>query len=614
MRRLLPRIELNAPGRSQRKLRPALALLALLLWCAPSILLGASFTATLDRDTITVGESATLSLKFEGGEPRQMPAPPAIANLQIVGEGSSRNISILNGQVSSTVSQNFTLTPTQPGDFTIPGLRAEVGGQILTTPPLKLKAVKASAPAGGATGEQLAYFKLFVPKKEVYVGEVFAVEFQVHIREGVANAENILQNFDAYGGCPLKAEGVSILKTAHAQRRRGRVGNANYNVATLVTSLSPVKTGTLNIGSMDVNLTLQLPVGNRRRDMFDPFGMFQQFEERRVSLTAETETLTALPLPRENIPTNFIGAVGSYSMTVSAGPTNVATGDPITVKIQVSGHGALDALAMPEQNAWRDFKTYPPTTKVDTTDPLGLQGTKIFEQVVVPQSADIKVLPPVSFSFFDPDQKSYRTLTQPAISLIVRPGGSAPAPTVVSTSRSAPDNPPPAQDIVHIKPRFGALAQIGPPLVQQPWFLALQAIPVLAWLSALAWRKRTENLANNPRLRRQRQVAQIIRSGLLELRQFASENKSDDFFATLVRLLQEQLGERLDLPASAITEAVIEEHLRPRNVPETTLASLHELFQTCNLVRYAPIKSSQELAAIIPKLEIVLRELKELKP
>jgi len=40
------------------------------------------------------------------------------------------------------------------------------------------------------------------------------------------------------------------------------------------------------------------------------------------------------------------------------------------------------------------------------------------------------------------------------------------------------------------------------------------------------------------------------------------------FFATLFRLLQEQLGERLELPASSITEAVIEEHLRPRGVPE----------------------------------------------
>jgi hypothetical protein len=459
----------------------------------------------------------------------------------------------------------------------------------------------------------LAFFKVFVPKKEVYVGEVFAVEFQVYIREGVANAENILQNFDAYGGCPLKAEGVSVLKTAHAQRRRTRAGNAIYNVATLVTSLSPVKTGTLTIGSMDVNLTLQLPVGTRRRDIFDPFGMFQQVEERRVTLTAGPETLAALPLPKENIPTNFIGAVGSFSMTLSAGPTNVATGDPITVKIQISGRGAFDSLALPEQNAWRDFKTYPPTTKVDTTDPLGLQGTKTFEQVVVPQSADIKALPPVSFSFFDPDRQRYCTLTQPGVPLVVRPGGSAPAPTVVTASRAAQDLPPPTQDIVHIKPRLGALAQIGPPLVQRSWFLALQAVPVLAWLSALAWRKRTEMLANNPRLRRQRQVAHIIRKGLIELRQFAAENKSDDFFATLVRLLQEQLGERLDLPASAITEAVIEEHLRPRGVPETTLAPLRDLFQTCNLVRYAPMKSSQELAAVITRFEGVLRELQGLK-
>ena len=149
--------------------------------------------------------------------------------------------------------------------------------------------------------------------------------------------------------------------------------------------------------------------------------------------------------------------------------------------------------------------------------------------------------------------------------------------------------------------------------MQQPWFLALQAVPVLAWLSAVVWRRRTEMLANNPRLRRRRQVAQIIRQGLLELRQLASDNKSDDFFATLFRLLQEQLGERLDLPASAITEAVIEEHLRPRGVPEATLASLRELFQTCNLARYAPVKTSQELAAMIPKLEAILRELQGLE-
>jgi hypothetical protein len=593
-------------------------LAVLLLWSAPPALLAATFTATLDRETVTVGETATLSLTFKGGEPKSMSALPQLPNLQIASEGTSQNMVIENGQVSASFVQTFALTPTQPGEFVIPALKAEVGGKVLTTQPLKLTAAKADSTAANAAGEKLAFFKLFVPKKEVYVGEMLAVEVQVYMREGIANGEGLLQEFDRYGGCPVKAEGVSIFKTAHAQRRQARVGTANYGVATLVTSLSPVKTGPLSLASMDVTLTLQLPLPNqqRRRDPFDPFGMFQrmQVEERRVALSAEPETLTVLPLPKDNVPANFNGAVGNFSMTVSAGPTNVAAGDPVTVRIQISGRGAFDSLALPEQTAWRDFKTYPPTTKVDTTDALGLQGTKTFEQVAVPQNPDIKALPPVSFSFFDPDQKKYRTLTQPAVPLIVRPGGSAPAPTVAANTRSAPDNPPPVQDIVHIKPRLGAVAQIGPPLVQQPWFLALQAVPVLVWLSVVVWRRRVEMLANNPRLRRRRQVAQVIRQGLLELGQLAADNKSDDFFATLVRLLQEQLGERLNLPASAITEAVIEEHLRPRGVPETTLTSLHELFQTCNLARYAPIKTSQELAAIIPKLEAILHELQALKP
>ena len=617
MRRLPSWNKFNPRSRSRPGLRLPFALAVLLLWAAPSALLAATFTATLDRETVTVGETATLTLSFKGGEPKSIPVPPTLPNLQITGEGTSRAISFDNGQVSSSISQNFALIPTQPGEFNIPALRAEIDGQVLTTTPLKLTAVKASSPAADATGEKLAFFKLFVPKKEVYVGEILAVEFQVYIRDGVANAENIMQSFEQYGGCPLKAEGVSIFKTAHAQRRQARVGNSTYVVATLITSCSPVKTGPLTLGSMDVTLGLQIPLPNQRgRDPYDPFGMFRrmQVEERRVALSAEPETLTVLPVPKENVPSNFNGAVGNYSMTISAGPTNVAAGDPVTVRIQISGRGAFDSLTLPEQSAWREFKTYPPTTKVDTTDALGLQGTKTFEQLIVPQSPEIKAVPPVSFSFFDPDQKKYRTLTQPAVPLVVRPGGSAPAPTVAANTRATPDNPPPAQDIVHIKPRLGAVAQISAPLVLQPWFLALQAIPVLAWLSAVVWRRRAEMLANNPRLRRRRQVAQIIRQGLLELRQLASDNKSDDFFATLVRLLQEQLGERLELPASAITEAVIEERLRPRGVPETMLASLHELFQTCNLARYAPIKTSQELAAIIPKLEAVLRELQALKP
>src|SRR6266566_940720 len=38
-----------------------------------SIACGATFTASLDRDTITIGERATLSLRVEGGVPADIP-------------------------------------------------------------------------------------------------------------------------------------------------------------------------------------------------------------------------------------------------------------------------------------------------------------------------------------------------------------------------------------------------------------------------------------------------------------------------------------------------------------------------------------------------------------
>src|SRR4030095_14348938 len=98
-----------------------------------------------------------------------------------------------------------------------------------------------------------------------------------------------------------------------------------------------------------------------------------------------------------------------------------------------------------------------------------------------------------------------------------------------------------------------------------------------------------------------------------ELRQYAAASQAEEFFAVLFRVLQEQLGERLDLPASAITAAVIDERLRERKVPAETLSALHELFQSCNMARYAR-HNSQELASLVPTIERTLHDLQNLKP
>ncbi len=570
----------------------------------PGAAWAASFTASLDRDTLTLGESATLALTFEGGSPRNVPAP-SVPGLQIVQAGNSQSMSWVNGAMSTTVTISFAVTPQRTGEFTIPALTAEIGGQQLVTAPLKLAVGKASAPSADAvnSGTEVAFLKLSFPKQKMYSGETAVARLELYLRDDV-------QNFANFSITASPTDGFSAGKTVELQnqRRRVQVGNRVYTLIPLAIPLTAVKTGALTLGPFTASCVVVLPSQNQN----DPFSQFfNRGEQKQVNLATEPVNVESQPLPEENRPANFSGAVGVFTMTATAGPANVTVGDPVTVRVKISGHGALDPVALPPQDAWQNFKTYPPTTKLETTDPFGFDGSKIFEQIISPLNTDVHELPPLTFSFFNPEDGRYHALKSVAAPLTVRAAGASPMPALAANKNAADDKPP--QDILPIKENPGTLVASKTPLVAQPGFLAAQAVPVLAFLAAFVWRKRTDNLANNPRLRRQRAVAQLVRDGLNDLKKFASENKSDEFFALLFRLLQEQLGERLDCPASAITESVIEENSILRGAPETTRAGLHELFQLCNQARYAPVRGTGELNSVAAKFEKAIGELQEVK-
>ena len=406
--------------------------------------------------------------------------------------------------------------------------------------------------------------------------------------------------------------GFVLGKNASGQRYRTQIGNRGYTVIPISVALTVSKTGNVSLGPFAASIVVVLPSLNQGGDaFFNQF--FNQGQQKQVTLATDQIKVESSPLPAENVPPNFNGAIGQYTMAVTAGPTNIAVGDPITVRIQISGRGDLGSLTLPNQSAWHDFTVYPPTSRVETTDPLGLQGTRTFEEIVAPQNSDVHGLPSFSFSYFNPDTGSYRTLTEPPVALAVRSAGATPVPASAAAQTANLQVQARPEDILPIKDDLGALARSRTAVDDPAGIFILQTLPVLAWLAAFVWRKRADNLANNPRLRRQRQVAQRVRDGLNELRQLATENNSDEFFATLFRLLQEQLGERLDLPASSITEAVIEERLAPLGMPEPALNGLRELFQFCNQARYAPIRGSAELNSVVGQFEKVITELQELK-
>jgi hypothetical protein len=539
----------------------------------------ATVSASVDRSNVAVGESFTLTLSVSGAQ-IQPPGLPALPGFEPGSTGTS--IQIINGAVQQAFT--FELSPTQQGDLVIPAMQLNLGGETATTQPIRIHVTGPTAAVPGA------FVKIVLPKTNLFVGEVIDLEVQVYSQEGRINT---------YPQLPSEG-GFTIGKWLKPTETRVVVSNATYSLVSFKAPLTAVKAGALNVGPV----TQPLFVADRRQRGF----FFQS--EREIRLVAEKITAIALPLPSQNVPATFAGAVGQYSVTVTAAPTNVAVGDPITVRVTVTGRGWLDAVQVPSQPDWREFKMYTPSAKIESGDPNNVTGRKMFEIAVVPQSPGIKALPPFGFSYFDPDARAYRTVAAQPIPLTVSqssaPNTAPPRFSATNTSESTAAR----TDIAHIQARLGPIAT-ATPLLAQPWFVALQFTAPAVWLGLLLRRKRAEALANNPRERRRREVQATVRTALNQLREDAAGKRSDEFFATLFRALQEQIGERLDVPASSVTEAVIDERLRPAGFSEKSCASLHELFQAANLARYAPVKSSQELAALLQTAEQVLMELQQ---
>jgi tetratricopeptide (TPR) repeat protein len=587
----------QTPGADTLRRRSRIAyghfMLAALLGTAITTFGTPRFEVSLDRDTIRVGETATLTLSFEDCSPQGQPNLPAISGLEFGGGGSSQQFSIVNGASSQSTTYTFEVRPTRPGDFTIPALTGETDHGRLTSRPVRFRVVNGNVPQPAGVPET-AFVRVVPSTNTVYIGETIPVDLQCYCQNNVGGIQLPQFSSDAFiiGNIPNKPGQSHV-----------RVGNVLYNLFNFRVPVTATRTGKLTLGPANWSLT----VYSGQQTFFGWTGGGHQ-----GSFTSDTLEINVLPIPPAGQPADFRGAIGDFTLAqCEAGPTTVGVGDPITLKIRIEGEGSFDTVTLPaSQSDWREFKTYPPTAKFDSSDPLQIQGAKYFEQVITPLNAQITAIPAFSFSFFSPQSGSYRTLTHPAIALSVHPTAATPQPTVIASGTPSPDAQQQNQDIVHIKPLPGRIGVITPPLIRQPPYLALQGLAPLAWLCAVVWRRRKDKLAASPRLRRRREVARLVRDGLADLSRLAAANDVEKFYSAVLRLLQEQLGERLDLPAPAITEAVLEDC---KGLDASGVASARELFHACEQYRYTPEHTAQELASLIPKVRTVLEVLRNVR-
>lgn len=119
------------------------------------------------------------------------------------------------------------------------------------------------------------------------------------------------------------------------------------------------------------------------------------------------------PLPQK--PVGFSGGVGSFKISANADNKSIKAGEPLTVRVVVSGVGNMKLLKQPSVAFPKDFDKYDPKVTDNTKlTEKGIEGSIIYDFLVVPRNQGKYVIPPVNFTYYDLNEKNYKTIkTQP---------------------------------------------------------------------------------------------------------------------------------------------------------------------------------------------------------
>lgn len=559
-----------------------LTLIALLGLLCPSVAWCQEATAGLSSPAIQVGQSAEIVVTVRGTKSADVPPQLHVPGLDIQLFGRSSRFEMNNFQVTSSLTLTYRVTARQAGEFDIPPIPVQSGGKTVSTNPLRLQVLPAAAPLPGVpnapnrsgnapAGQGEPFFgDLVLSKKKAYVGEVIPAELRYYFRSDIGGE---------VGDRPVLAgEGFTMQKPAQAPKREQIVNGENYVVFSFQTALTAAKSGRIEIPAATLEARLQLPgsVPSGFEEMFRQFGgmvpqgMFT--DSRQVAIETRPASLEILPLPKDGRPQEFSGAIGQFEMEATASPLKAAAGEPITLRVTVSGQGNLDAMGAPRLMEADGWKSYPPGEAVAANDAIRFSGRKTYEFLLVAREYQSQT-PAVEFSYFDPNSATYRTLTQAPIAVEAQGGESRPQATPVQTAGAPSPSASPSASPANVVSAPPAGSRSWRPLLFDPRFLGIQAALgslALVALGLVGWRLRS----GLPGVRRKAAAQEISRS----LAALAATSNGDFCEAAVKHLANAWQVRPIDL-ASRIESASLDDGDR---------SALCELVTRAEESRYAP--------------------------
>ncbi len=602
------------------------ALLLLLAVCAEAGAQTPEFTASLDRTTVGLGEQCTLMLTLsnaglDGGTNLRT---PDLGKFRIMnGPNRSSSVQIINGSISSSIVYSYLLEPKEIGKFTIGSATIEIGGKILTSSPMMMEVVKATAkPAqqaaapeapGAAVGDNL-FLKATVDRTHVVQGEQINLVFKLYTRVSINNyAVEKNPNMTGFWG-----EEVEVAKDIRLSNEV--INGKQYRVGIIKRmALFPTQPGNLEISPMEIQTTVQVQ-DRRAVDPFDSF--FRDPFGRAVNYKVNSDAIKVKvdPLP-PGAPDDFKGAVGQFAMSTTVDKKTTRTNEPVNLKVTVSGTGNIKLIESPVVDLPADFEQYTPKVS-DNINRTGekVSGSKTFEYLLIPRYPGVKVIKPVSFSFYDPLKHEYVKLRSPQIDLNVEQGTAPVSPMIAGGSRE--DVRMLSQDIRFIKLNGAAITRGAAPFHASGLFIAMMLMPLAGLAGAFVYARQRQAVMLDQAGYRNRKAMKVARKGLKQAEYLLKEqggnpapNQRLRFYGEVSHALWKYLGDKLGIPQSEFSVEGAAAELRARGIDQGLVAALRKLLETCDMARFAPTslevavmqKTYDEAGRIIVELERTLK-------
>lgn len=551
---------------------------------------------------VAVGEQFRLSFKVNTQNVKNFRVgniPDAFEVLMGPSQSSQSSFQIVNGHTSQSSSITFTyiLVATKNGTFTIPAAQVTAEGNNISSQPLKIivsgTAQNAMPQQGGnrqqpseermrAAGSQISGSDLFIKvsanKRRVHEQEPILLTYKVYTLVDLTQLEGKMPDL----------QGFHTQEVPLPQQKSFKIENFNGRPYRTVTwsqyVMFPQITGKLKIPSITFNgIVMQQ---NRNIDPFEAFfNGGSSIVEVKKQIQAPGVEIQVDPLPQR--PVDFSGGVGKFSISAQLMKTEVKANDPVTLRVVVSGIGNLKLIKQPVVKFPADFDKY--DAKLTDKSKLtvnGVEGSMVYDFLAVPRHPGKFEIPPVSFTYYDTQSNSYKTVTTQSFTLDVAKGSGSQSTGVYSGGQE--DVELLNQDIRYIKTGDTKLRAVDDFFFgSTAYWLSLGLLLIVFVSLFIIFRQRAIENANIVK-QRAGKANKVATKRLKKAARLMTANQPSQFYDEVLRALWGYVGDKLNIPVEQLSHDNIADRLSSRGVDGETVELFLNALDECEFERYAP--------------------------